>query len=49
MYTYDGDRSKKDLLKFIAYRRTTEPGQSKKKGKAAKQADDSEDDEKDEL
>lgn len=26
VYSYDGDRSEKDLLKYIAYRRTTEPG-----------------------
>jgi protein disulfide-isomerase A1 len=50
VYTYDGDRSKKDMLKFIAYRRTTEPGEGKKKRKAAKKkAAESEDDEKDEL
>jgi protein disulfide isomerase len=26
VYSYDGDRSEKDLYKFITYRRTTEPG-----------------------
>ena len=26
VFSYDGDRSIKDLLKFVAYRRTTEPG-----------------------
>ncbi|KAI7841633.1 hypothetical protein COHA_004653 [Chlorella ohadii] len=47
VYTYDGDRSKKDLLKFIAYRRTTEAGKFKK-ADADKKAD-SDEDEKDEL
>jgi len=47
VYNYDGDRSKGDLLKFIAYRRTTEPGKVKKA--ADKKKDDSDDDEKDEL
>lgn len=45
VYSYDGDRSEKDLFKFITYRRTTEPGPLRteaagegKKGKEGKDA-----------
>lgn len=48
VYTYDGDRSKADILKFVAYRRTTEPGKLKKEG-GKKEEDSEEDEEKDEL
>lgn len=48
VYSYDGDRSKGDLLKFIAYRRTTEPGKLKK-AEDKKKADSDDDEEKDEL
>lgn len=47
VYTYDGDRSKADILKFVAYRRTTEPGKLKKEG--GKKEEGSKDEEKDEL